>query len=344
LPFRDLVGHRRVLGLLARSAARGRLPPSLIFEGPEGIGKARTATALAQALNCRTPIVGAGGDELDLDGCGRCPACQRIVRGVHPDVLRIEPGDSGSIKIEQVREAIERAVYRPFEGMRRVVSIDQADALVIGAQHALLKTLEEPPSASVFVLVTARADALLPTVRSRCARLRFGRLTAAEVATVLIQDHGYDEPDARAGAALADGSIGRALEAQAADFVAARAAAHHVLRVVASGADVHRRLDAAKEMLAEKRKGGGPSGSERDHLAVRLRALASLVRDVGVLTSRADPSAIANADLEAGLHAVAARFDSDRAIRAFSAVDRALEALEGNASPKIVADWLVLQF
>ncbi|MEI7992665.1 MAG: DEAD/DEAH box helicase, partial [Actinomycetota bacterium] len=105
--------------------------------------------------------------------CGRCPVCTRIARGVHPDVLLIKPGDNGSIKIEQVRDLIERAAYRPFEGKRRVVIIDEADTLMAAAQNALLKTLEEPPSSSMFVLVTARPDALLGTVRSRCIQLRF---------------------------------------------------------------------------------------------------------------------------------------------------------------------------
>ena len=121
-----------------------------------------------------------------VDACGVCASCKRIARGVHADVLQVGPGDTGAIKVDQVREAIERTAYRPFEGRRRVVIIDEADALMIGAQDALLKTLEEPPPASVFVLVTSRPDVLLPTVRSRCHRLRFGRLAPAEVAAVLM--------------------------------------------------------------------------------------------------------------------------------------------------------------
>src|SRR3954470_7288705 len=148
MAFRDVIGHRRIVALLARSIARDSVPPSLIFSGPAGVGKRLTAIAVAQALNCLSPA--------DSDACGTCAACTRIARGVHPDVLVIEPGDFGSIKIEQVRDVVDRAAYRPFEGKRRVVIIDEADALVVAAQNGLLKTLEEPPSASVFVLVTAR--------------------------------------------------------------------------------------------------------------------------------------------------------------------------------------------
>src|SRR6185437_5241205 len=152
MSFRHITGHRPLLALLSRTSARGALPPSLIFSGPSGVGKRLTAVALAQTLNCTNPVEWDGG----VDACGACLSCGRIARGVHADVLIVEPAESGSIKVDQVRDAIERAAYRPFEGRRRVVIIDEADALMPEAQNALLKTLEEPPPASVFVLVTSR--------------------------------------------------------------------------------------------------------------------------------------------------------------------------------------------
>src|SRR5262245_24561078 len=181
MPFSAIAGHRPVIELLSRAAARNTLPQSLVFAGPQGVGKRLTAVALAQTLNCERLIAG----PLPADACGTCAACARIARGVHADVLVVEPGDSGAIKVDQVREAIDRTAYRPLEGRRRLVIIEEADALVPEAQNALLKTLEEPPPASVFVLITARPDLLLPTVRSRCQRLRFGPLPPAEVAAVL---------------------------------------------------------------------------------------------------------------------------------------------------------------
>jgi DNA polymerase-3 subunit delta' len=166
MPFRDVVGHRTLITLLARAAEGGTVPPSLLFAGPSGVGKRLTAVATAQALNCPNARRGASSSP-PFDACGRCATCMRIARGVHPDVPIVGPGESGSIKIELVRELIDRAAFLPFEARRRVVVIDEADALVVAAQHALLKTLEEPPSASIFILVTSRPDALLPTVQSR---------------------------------------------------------------------------------------------------------------------------------------------------------------------------------
>ena len=336
MPFRTIVGHRRLLTLLSRAIARNTLPPALLLAGPAGVGKRRAAMAIAEAVNC---LKAQEMPEFPREACGECPACRRIQRGVHPDVIVIEPGDTGSIKIEQVRDVIDRAEYRPFEGRRRVVIIDEADALVDAAQNALLKTLEEPPSASMFVLVSSIPDALLPTVRSRCSRLRFAGLSPAELSEVLERDHGYSAQDARAVAVDAEGSVGRALQSESADLVDARDGAQQLLDYAARAGDPSRRLDAAREVTAKKSSSVG----ERDQLAACLRALGSLLRDVSILASGGETRLIGNSDLEARLAGLAKSFDGKRTASAYAAVDEALAALERNASPKIVADWLVLQ-
>jgi DNA polymerase III subunit delta' len=348
VPFRDIIGHRRILTLLSRAVARETLPPSLLLAGTAGVGKRRTALALAATVNClepRTPAdlsaeARSAKVDLERDACGECASCRRIARGVHADVVVIAPGDTGTIKIEQVRDVIDRAGYRPFEGRRRVVIIDEADALVPAAQNALLKTLEEPPAASIFVLVSSLPDALLPTVQSRCPRLRFGPLAPGEIAAALMRDHGYAETDARAAAADADGSIARALAAESADLTDARDAACRLLEQSARVADPARRLDLVKNLAPSVK---GTPAAEREQMAACLRALGSLLRDVGALATGGDRSVLANADLAAQLEPLTRNFDGDRSTRAYLAVDQALVALERNASPKIVADWLVLQ-
>jgi len=258
---------------------------------------------------------------------------------VHPDVIVVEPDEKGSISIEVIRDVIDRAGYRPFEGRRRVVVIDEADAMTQQAQSALLKTLEEPPSASVFVLVSSLADALLPTVRSRCPRLRFAGLSSADIATVLIRDHDYDAAEAKAAAIDADGSLGRALQAQATDVTQALADARELMTMAARGVDLSRRIQAVKDLFPKK---STPAG-DRDHLAARLRALGSLLRDLSILLAGGSREMLANADLESDLTRLSSSFDAERATRDYAAVDRALAALERNASAKIVANWLVVQ-
>lgn len=330
MPFRDIVGHRSLLALIANATTRGTLPPSLIFAGPSGIGKHMTAVALAQFGNCLAPG--------ESDACGECQSCRRIARRVHADVLYVAPGDTGSIKIEQIRDVVERSGYRPFEGKRRFILIDGADAMAGPAQDALLKTLEEPPNATTFVLITSAPGTLLPTILSRCQRLRFGPLAPAEVADVLVRSHGFAPADAHATAAMSDGSVGRALEGGTEEFADARTAALNALETAAGDAPPARRLAASVAL-----PGAGRGKADRDRLAQTLNVLSSLLRDLGALGAGADDRLVANADLQARLERLLRAWDGDRVLKAFAAVDKALDALGRNASPKIVADWLVFQ-
>ena len=272
------------------------MPPASIFAGPSGVGKRAAALAVAQALNCLEPVGG--------DSCGTCAACTRIARGVHPDVVIVEPGDSGNIKIEPIRDAIDRTGFKPFEGRRRVVIVNEADAMVPQAQNALLKTLEEPPPSSIFILVTARPDSLLATVRSRCIRLWFAA-------------GGTSEIDADA-----------------------RAVAERVLTRASATDAVNARLDAAKDLLSNTGRGGA---SDREQLSEYLRAMASLLRDVEVLATGADRRSLSNPEAQPILERLASAYKGDRGVRAFAAVDQGLVALDRNAGVKVVADWVALQ-
>ncbi|MBP1636836.1 MAG: dnaX 2, partial [Acidobacteria bacterium] len=333
MPFSELVGHARPLGLLSRSIARGTLPPSLLFAGPAGVGKHLAAVAVAQALNCLAPVRGGA---FPLDACGRCSPCRRIAKSSHPDVLRLEPGDSGNIKIDTVREALEATAYLPFEARCRVVLVDEAERVLPEAQNALLKSLEEPPRGTVFILVASQPETLLPTIRSRCSRVRFGRLSAAEVAGLLVRREKMDPADAHAAAAVADGSAGRALASRTRGFKAARDAALGALRAASGPASWPEKLRAAASLVPRS----GSSG-EREELATRVRLLATLVRDAALVAEGGGGEELANGDLAGEIERIAASFDADRSVRAFAAADVALAALRRNASPKIVGPWLV---
>ena len=359
MPLREIRGHRRLLELLAGAIGRRALPPTLLFDGPAGVGKRLTALAVAQAVNCLQPVAFPGRSqdretapqgfgtplpigssrEAMIDACGGCSSCRKIARGAHPDVSIVAPEDGGTIKIETIRdEVLQKTGFRPFEGRTRVFIVDEADAMIANAQDALLKTLEEPPRGSIFILVSAMADALLPTVRSRSYRLRFGRLSEREVTDVLQHAHGFAEADARAASAIADGSVGRALAAGQGEFAEVRETAAQLLATVARGR-MPQRLDAAKAFVAGARNGA----VDRATLGERLLAVSSILRDLGILASRAEAALLANADIKEQLERLLPAFAAERVVRAFSSVDRALSALERNASPKIVADWIALE-
>jgi DNA polymerase-3 subunit delta' len=335
--FRGIVGHQRIKGLLAGAIERGSVPPTLLFAGPSGVGKRLVAEAAAAAVNCLSPIANVEG--LPFDACGECRACDRIARGVHVEVSRLEPDDMGAIKIDAVRDVLERTGFRPFEGRRRVVIIDHAEALLDASQNALLKSLEEPPPSTIFVLTTSVPSALLPTVRSRCMRLRFGRLTEAEVAEVLTRDLDVPPKDAKAAAALADGSVGQALALASADLALLRELALQLLRHAGAGRDVAAKLQAAATIIS----GGTKKERSRDEVGLILRMAASMLRDVELLNAGGDAAALANGVIADDLSSLTRTYAGDRARDAFAAVDKAIVALEKNAGPKVVAEWLATQ-
>ncbi|HEX6164055.1 MAG TPA: hypothetical protein VFZ31_11860 [Vicinamibacterales bacterium] len=346
MTLRDIIGHRRLTTLIARAIERDSLPPTLLFAGPSGVGKWAVARAAAQAVNCLDPSTQfspAAQDQTSLsagrDACGKCRSCDRIARGVHVDVIAVEPDEKVSIKIDVIRDVLSRTSFRPFEGRKRVVLIREADTLETASQNSLLKSLEEPPPGTMFILTSAVPGALLPTVRSRCMRLRFGRLTTAEIAAALIRDHDYEDAEARQTAPIADGSIGQALALVDNDLSLFRELAMGLLRQTAGRADAQSRVQAASALHT----GGSKKERTREDVAIVLRLMASMLRDVEAINAGADRAVLANPLLTSDLEALARAYAGDRARAAFGAVDRALTALERNAGTKVVAEWLAVQ-
>jgi DNA polymerase III delta' subunit len=157
----------RVVSLLKRAIERSRVPHAYLFSGPVGAPLLDTATALAAALNC---AVARG------EGCGECDSCSKIIGGIHPDVVTlVREGAANIVPIESVRnQVIARIGLPPHEADVRVFIVEEATAMAPPAANALLKTLEEPPPRTLFILLTTAPEQLLPTIRSRCQRVRFG--------------------------------------------------------------------------------------------------------------------------------------------------------------------------
>jgi DNA polymerase III subunit delta' len=345
MPLRDIVGHRAATALLSRAVGRSGLPQSLIFTGPDGVGKRLTAIATAQLLNCANRLERPSAT-LEIDACGTCSSCRRIVQQTHPDVVLVE----GSPSIDVAREVMQAAAYRPFEGRRRAFVLNDADTMSAAVQNAWLKTLEEPPSTSHFLLVTARPDLLLPTVRSRCPSLRFGRLPIDDVARLLVEQHKMDASAAREAAFASEGSPGRALADASDAGTATRALVEGVVGAAADARGPEQRLRLAAHLLepAEtkttrgKGKAKSFSAPERELLGERLEVLSATLRDLSVVAAGGDERFMAHAP-SADTLALAQRWGAARLTQAFAAVGRAREALERNTSPKVVADWLAMQ-
>jgi DNA polymerase-3 subunit delta' len=162
-------GQDRAIARLRAAVAADRVAHAYLFAGPNGSGKHATAVAFAAAVNC---------DDLPGEGCGRCASCERIAAGIHPDVRTLEPqGAAHIIPIQTIRDEVVAAVgLPPHEARVRFFLIEEAAELQPAAANTLLKTLEEPPASTRFILGTAAPDKLLPTIRSRCQKVGFAAL------------------------------------------------------------------------------------------------------------------------------------------------------------------------
>ncbi|WP_053380781.1 DNA polymerase III subunit delta' [Nitrospira moscoviensis] len=294
MPFRDITGHERPIGILQAALRNQRLAHAYLFHGDTGIGKHLTATRLVQTLYCERPP--ASGDP---DSCGSCRACQQVAARTHPDYTVIEPDPelaTPQIKIEQVRDIEQQFVYRPLMGERKVCLIDRADCMTIGAANALLKTLEEPPGHGLFILITGRPHALPITIRSRCQSLRFTAPARTQVEAALILTREIPPADARFLAVLADGRIGEAL---AMDLAEARARQEECLTLVDPAT-----LTSTPALLS-----AAESLAKADRGAEILAWLARWIRDLVLVSVGGDQDQLLHLDRLTALQQYAGRAD-----------------------------------
>lgn len=197
--FDDIKDQDVPLKLVRNLLERDRIPNALLFWGPSGVGKGQTAMALAKSIMC-------SGDNSEL-------AVRKIDHGNHPDLRIISPvKKSRIIDVDAIDFVIEMASLRPIESDWRVFIIHEADRMRGPAQNHLLKTLEEPLGKTLFILITEHAQILLPTIRSRCQRIRFGRLRTETVRDNLMRDRDLPSVQAEAIAAIAEGQMTRAFD------------------------------------------------------------------------------------------------------------------------------------
>jgi DNA polymerase-3 subunit delta' len=324
MAFREILGQERIISYLKTAGQKGRLSHAYLFLGPEGVGKACTARALAAALNCLAP-------RKDGDACGGCASCRRLAAGVHPDFLVIGPTpESQQIKIGQIREFRRLTTYPPFGDGWRVALIKPGEAMTDEAANALLKTLEEPPERHLLVL-TARVEAdLLPTVVSRCHKLAFVPLPAALVARELRGRRGLAPPQARLLAALSGGSLGRALTLDPEAILAQR---RQVLADLGafSGGSASLAFDWAQRLA-----------KSRPDLDYFLSLAQLWYRDLLLYRFRAPKSLLAHQDLLPEMAREAAA-PLDRLFQQFTALGTAQRHLQANLNPELTLDILGLR-
>lgn len=360
--LRPIAGHEAARQRLTAAADSGRLPQSMLFHGPAGIGKQRLALWLGRLLLCER-----------RSGCGECQSCRLADRLEHPDLhwyfpierpkrvsgpakLRealetarlteverrreepLVPAESDGprgIYLEAVQKMRERARSRPALGERAAFVVGDAETMVPqaaspAAANAFLKLLEEPPRDTFFILTSARPGALLPTVRSRVLSIRVAPLREDEVGAFLRQEAGWTDTEANRVARVSHGSIGRALRQRESD-----------------GSGAHERADELLAAALASRKErleflvGLPAARARTEFAGILEAVEERLRDI---TCLALDRPEATFDAEGARRVLGDReIPVDALARVTDRIEEARAAARGNVNPQAIASVLLME-
>jgi DNA polymerase-3 subunit delta' len=332
----NLVGHEWAVDMLRKHVIHGTMRHAYLFAGPPGIGRRTLALRFAQALNCRTPI------EPGVP-CGQCRDCKQIDAMQHADLNIVEPTildpkggkeliphPNGEIRIEQIRDLRRILNLRPYQSNYRVaLLLNFNQTRRDNAPNALLKTLEEAPSYAVLILTADNPEQLLPTIISRCEVLRLRPLEIGQVRQAL-EDKGYETNQAKWIAHISGGRFGIAL----------RLIGNDALMV-----EREERLNDLQSLISasrvEKFAYADKLSKDKDAMRQAILIWLSYWRDVMLRTARAR-TPLVNVDRNLEIEEIASRMDLSSARRVVNDLEGALEKMDGNVNPRLLAEVLLL--
>jgi DNA polymerase-3 subunit gamma/tau len=334
--FDEVVGQEHVVRTLRNAVEQGKVHHAYLFVGSRGTGKTSMAKILAACLNCeRGPTI---------EPCGCCDSCRAIAGATSLDVIEMDAASNNSV--DDIRELRERVAYAPVSGRSKVYILDEAHMLSTQAWNAFLKTLEEPPPDTIFVLATTEAQKVLPTVVDRCHRFDFGRPGVEQIAAVLRRAaaaEAIELPDAAVGliARHATGSFRDALGTleQLVTYSGSEIALEDVLAVLGvadaellfAAVDAVADGDPAEALRAADRL--SESGRDSARFFGDLEAHARDVLVVGTL-GEVPPELRATPERDERLLAQAARLEPAAAARLLELLAGGMGAIKNGADPR----------
>ena len=332
MSFNNVLGQGQAKHILSQAISSSRLSHAYLFYGPESIGKKLLAVEFAKALNCTSSTPG--------EACGTCDSCRKIAERIHPDFFFLEPTKAtptardAALKIDDIRELQKKLGFLPYEGKTKVAVIDQVEKMNLQACNAFLKTLEEPPSSTILILITSNIYQLLPTLISRCQGIKFNPLPPEAIRKIL-QTQGDEildpaEVDLRVG--RSKGQVSRALSDEATQTSSYR---QEMIRLIDQVS--FKRMDLLFQWSKAMAKGSEP-------LSQILEEMLGVLRDLTFVKSGGSPDQLFNRDLLAELKSVAQRKRLAALLKMTEAVNQTQYALSGNANAQLALETMLLDF
>lgn len=209
LKFKDILGHEQVKEHLQKAIVGKKVSHAYILTGEAGMGRKSLANAFALTLLCEKGM---------SEPCMECHACKQVLSGNHPDLIYISHEKPNSIGVDDIRKQINDTVMiRPYSSYYKVYIVDEAEKMTQQAQNALLKTIEEPPSYAIIILLTTNQESFLPTILSRCVQLKLKPLKDFVIKSYLVEMMQVPEADADVYAAFSRGNLGKAISIAASE-------------------------------------------------------------------------------------------------------------------------------
>jgi DNA polymerase-3 subunit delta' len=220
--FNEILGHEEIKENLRKAIQNNRISHAYILSGERGMGKKTIARAFAMTLLC---------ERSSVEPCMECHSCRQFLSDNHPDVIWVTHEKPATIGVDDIRTQINETIgIRPYESKFKIYLVDEAEKMTVQAQNALLKTIEEPPAYAILMLLTTNQELFLPTILSRCVKLKLKPLTDDTVIRYLTEKKGVPVEDAHIDAAFARGNLGKAVELSGSEeFPAFRAEMFHLL-------------------------------------------------------------------------------------------------------------------
>lgn len=323
LNFGEILGHEQVKHHFYQAMESGRVNHAYILNGEAGMGKKTLANAFALSLFCQGT---------EKRPCLACHPCKQILSGNHPDLIYVTHEKPNSIGVDDIRSQVQDTIsIRPYSSDYKVYIIDEAQKMTGQAQNALLKTIEEPPSYAIIVLLTTNQEAFLPTILSRCVQLKLKPLKDETIKQYLMTQFGVSEVDAEVFTAFARGNLGMAIRMVTSDDF--KFMEHEMLQLLKTvkQMDISELLEYIQKIKESKLD-----------VKVCLDFMQVWYRDVLLYKVTQDVNLLVFKEQRAAIHEISSRSGYNGLEKILESIDKAKVRLDANVNMELAMELLLL--